>query len=57
MEYTQWINEVRKILLASGDSYPIDEQAAEFKEDFEQGLTPQESADMTLTEWDWDYEF
>lgn len=51
MDYNDWIKKVSDCLVGMGHNYPIDEQSFEFKEDFEQGLTPEESAQIAFDDF------
>lgn len=44
MEFKEWIEKVEQCLWDLGDNLPIDKHAPEWLEDFESGLSPEESA-------------
>lgn len=51
MDYKQWIKEVQIVLIENNHNFPVDENSAEFKQDFEDGLSPEESALIALSDW------
>ena len=51
MEYKEWIRQVQEILVGMGHNYPIDEKSAEFKQAFENRLTPKEAAEIAYNDF------